>query len=380
MTQGHTQLDLSFDRRLLEDVFDSPDLRYVVIFMFIIRKELFNDLEDDDLQASFESLKALEEPTVGDLKKICDDDFLKKLFQYNVISNIKSYEVFQAKSDETKIKLVEGLTLTHEDISKEVEEIHIFMNEQYLERLIAPKIPEMTANRIHAALERLRAMMCPRSSVIHVLVHKYGDFYVLDDSLYNILETLGNPYQAIRVELLIRGMAQKYKEIDTSLTEALDQFDPNLSKSDMMNKFKTAKEKQKTDFLAYLVEKSRKLAHKYDPKFPEGQVPEIYLRWKTVLNALIALRLKFDELDAKFDTLRAYYSGKKQVMPYLTFIEKTTFDDEISEKVKALLVTARDELKSISEELEKYSKKDLKLLNLDYERAVLELGLEEETE
>ena len=99
-------------------------------------------------------------------------------------------------------------------------------------------------------------------------------------------------------------------------------------------------------------------------------MPPIYAHWKQTLNNLIQLRLDFDAIDSKLDKLRGYYSGKKQVMPYLKFIEKTLFDeDEIAETVKQTLLEARNDLKNISDELEKYDKKELKLMTLDYERS-----------
>ena len=77
MSENHTTLELEFDRELLEDVFDSPDLRYVLLYMFIIRKELFQDLIDDDLMESYELLADLEEPDCGDLRRICGSDLIK---------------------------------------------------------------------------------------------------------------------------------------------------------------------------------------------------------------------------------------------------------------------------------------------------------------
>jgi hypothetical protein len=140
-----------------------------------------------------------------------------------------------------------------------------------------------------------------------------------------------------------------------------------------------AKEKLKTDYVSFIIEKSRKLPAKFKPNFPKDKpIPDIYKKWKETLNALIKIKLDFDAIDEKLDTLRAYYSGKKQVMSYLKFIEKATYDeDELSEKIKAMMLSARNALKGVSEEIEKYSKKDLKLLNLDLERLIVDLPEEE---
>ena len=224
----HQKLNLEYDRQLFEDILDTPDLRYVVLYMFFIRKEVFNDLRDDALQDEFEAAVALKEPTVADIKRICSGDLLKNLFNFNLIANIKSYEAFMTKPETFKVRFADGLKLEHQNLTADEEEVHIFMNEVLLERVIANKIPEITQTRIHSALERLRAMMCPRSSMVHNLVQKYGDSYVLNDDLFDILEQIGNPYQALRLEILIRTMLQKYKEIGDQINELLEQFDSGI--------------------------------------------------------------------------------------------------------------------------------------------------------
>lgn len=381
MTENHKKLDMQFDRPLLEDVFDSPELRYVALYMFILRKELFKDLEDDELIEEFDRLFNTEELTVGDLKRNLSDELLKNLFQFHIITNIKNQDAIEQKADDFKIRLAPGIKIAHQELSIDEEEVHIFCQEPFLERIIASSIPEMTQTKIHGALERLRAMMCPRTTVIHELIHKYGEYYVLDDDFYYIIESLGNPFQALRIELLIRAMSEKYKDIESKIDEIMVQFDPELPKSTYMNKFKTAKEKNKSDYLGFLVEKSRKLPIKFKVKFPENEIPEPYKKWKESVNELVGLKLTFNEIDNKMDELRAYYSGKKQVMPYMKFIEKTTYDEDgISDKVKKLLVEARNSLKNIAEGIEKYPKKEMKILNLDIERMIVEQGLDEEEE
>lgn len=381
MAEGHTTLDLEYDRMLLEDVFDSPNLRYVSLYMYIIRKDLFQDLLDDDVIDQFETITALDEPTVEDMIRICTRDFIKALFQYKFITNIRSYKMFQSKGNDVKIRFAKGLNLTHDEISESEEEVHIFFNEVYLERVLAPIIPEMTQSRILESLERLRAMMCPKSSMIHELVHKYGDYYVIDDDFYYIIEEFGNPYQALRIELMIRAMSKKYKEIEGNINEILNQFEPSIVKAPIMKKLKQAKEKGKEDYVKYLVEKSRKktLPIKFRVEFPENEIPDNYIVWKKSLNQLIKFKLNFTDIDIKMDELRGFYSGKNQIMTYINFIQKSTYDeDNISEKIKNLLIDARNSLKEVSEKLENYPKKDMKLLNLDIERMIIEKGLDEE--
>ncbi|WP_457558390.1 hypothetical protein [Candidatus Harpocratesius sp.] len=385
MSLEHTTLDLDFDRPLLEDVFDAPDLRYVSLYMYIIRKELFEDMLNDDLLDSFEILLSLEEPTVEDLKKHCSSDFIKNLIQFHLITNIKSYQMLETKANHYKIRIAPGLKIAHESLNEEEEEIHIFMSESVIERIIAPIIPEMTQSKVLKALNRLRGMMCPRSSTIHALVHKYGDYWVLDDDFYYIIDELGNPFQALRIELMIRQMAQKYKEIRNRIDGCLSIFYSELPKAKVMKKFIQYQKKltQKTtsnvpDYYKILTQKSRKkiLPNKFQLEFESSEIPSIFNDWKKKLNTLIDLRIKFDNINVEMEKLQAYYSGKNQIMPYITFIQKSTFDeDDISSKIRDSLLDARNKLKYISHQLDQFSEKDLKILNLDLERFIIEKDL-----
>ena len=383
MSEEHTALELTFDRELLEDVFDMPDLRYVLLYMFIVRKELFQDLIDDDLMESFDLVMDLEEPDCGDLRRYCSSDLIKNFFQYHVVSNIRSYSAFLMKGDHVKLRLSPGIRLVHEEIDELEEEVHIFLKETYLERLITAAIPEMTQIRIHAALERLRAMMCPKTPVMHTLVHKYGEEWVLNDDLYYLIEELGNPFQALRIELMIRAMSVKYREVEVELDGILAQFDPNLPKAKWMGKLRkvpTTTLGTTSDYVAYLAKKSRKstLPIKFRVEFPPKEIPDLYSQWKLAVNTLIGLKLQFDAIDQKMNDLRAYYSGKNQVMPYLTFIEKTTYDDVLADRVKSLLLEARNALKTIKQGASVYPKKEMKLLNLTIERLIIDEGLDDD--
>ncbi|MHA1775388.1 MAG: hypothetical protein ACTSWC_01365 [Promethearchaeota archaeon] len=386
MPLEHTTLDLDYDRPLLEDVFDEPDLRYVSLYMYIVRRDLFQDMLDDDLLDSYESLLSLEDPTVGDLKRLCSNDFIKNLINFHLITNIKSFQVLEAKPNHHKIRMAPGLKIAHESLNQDEEEVHIFMTESVIERIIAPIIPEMTQTRIVKALKRLRGMMCPRTSVVHSLVHRYGDYWVLDDDYYYIIEELGNPYQALRIELMIRQMVAKYQEIQKRIDTLLSVFNPDLPKAKMMKKFIEAEKKSKDsaksskipNYLDYLIKKSRKksLPNKFQLEFTNRDIPEIYRQWKESFNLLIDLRLKFRTINEDMQKLQAYYSGKNQIMPYLTFIQKTTYDeDDISSKIRDSLITARNKLKYITQQLDQYSIKDLKMLNLDLDRYIIEEDL-----
>jgi len=478
MVEEHTELDIDMDKKLLEDVLDTPNLRYVALYMFSIRKRLFEDLLNDAIIEEFQIIMDLRVPTKSDLQRICSQLFIRRLIDFNIIKNVSDYEIYKIKPSDFKIRLEDGIKLAQEDISDEMVEVHIFCKERYLERLIRKDMPEITGTEIHKALERMRAMMCPVSSAVHELIHKYDEYYVLNDDFYYIIEDLGNPYQAIRIELMIRDMSDKYGEIERDLDKRLKQFHPDLTKAKILNKFRKIielkkkeialnglsskkgntnvsptnankkknkysknkheniensssvsnssssvsssddehnrskvlsksdilrKKKRKNkfesinvklkhiDFTEKLKDRMKKgtLPPKFNLEFErdlddgESQevIPPIYQKWKKALNDLVRLKLEFDIIDKDMDNLRRYYSGKNQIMPYMTFIQKATFnEDNIADTVRDLLLEARNKLKKISDGCDLYDVKDLKLLNLDLERKIIEEGWYEEEE
>ena len=70
--------------------------------------------------------------------------------------------------------------------------------------------------------------------------------------------------------------------------------------------------------------------------------------------------------------IKSYYSGKKKKNSYLDFIEKVSFnEDDIVNKIQDSLIKLREKLIKINNEISELTKKQVKLLNLDFERYVL---------
>ena len=70
--------------------------------------------------------------------------------------------------------------------------------------------------------------------------------------------------------------------------------------------------------------------------------------------------------------IKNYYTGKNKKYGYLEFIEKVSFnEDNIIDEIQNSLVALRKKLIDINNELTQLTKKDIKLLNLDYERYII---------
>ena len=56
----HTSLSIEYDKNLIEKVLDDIDMRYIVLFLYIIRNDLFHDLSDSKLIESYEKILILD--------------------------------------------------------------------------------------------------------------------------------------------------------------------------------------------------------------------------------------------------------------------------------------------------------------------------------
>ena len=79
-----------------------------------------------------------------------------------------------------------------------------------------------------------------------------------------------------------------------------------------------------------------------------------------------------EQLDEKILETKKYYLGKDKKFNYLDFIEKVSFnEDNIVNKIQNVLLKLREDLIEINKEIEGLTKKELKLLNIDYERYLI---------
>ena len=100
-----------------------------------------------------------------------------------------------------------------------------------------------------------------------------------------------------------------------------------------------------------------------------------YQQWITELLELLKIRYQMEQFDKKLIDLKSYYSGKNKKFSYLEFIEKVSFnEDGIVDHIQNSLIDHRKELVRINEQISKLTEKELKLLNLDYERLIIMSG------
>ena len=64
---------------MIESIFDSEINRYVLLYMFLVRSNVFIDLEDDEITKGFEDLYNLNEITVKDLVLVFSGEIIEPL-------------------------------------------------------------------------------------------------------------------------------------------------------------------------------------------------------------------------------------------------------------------------------------------------------------
>ncbi len=75
------------------------------------------------------------------------------------------------------------------------------------------------------------------------------------------------------------------------------------------------------------------------------------------------------QIEGELIELKRNYSGKNKKLKYLEFIERVTYNEEdLLDNIQKSLIEHRKDLVQINEVISKLTKKEIKLLNLDYER------------
>jgi hypothetical protein len=196
---------------------------------------------------------------------------------------------------------------------------------------------------------------------------------MLSDDLYRVLDQFGNIYQAIKIEVTIEGFYQRFKEILEKIEEYIDIFDPILNGKNVVKKINDAINENK-DIIKHLKDENIKLSDKFNFDNIDKSA-KIFNDWLTKLLNLLNYRFQITNIDDKLLEIKKYYSGKKKKCSYLEFIEKVSFnEDNIVNDIQDSLISLRKELIEINDQLSELTKKDVKLLNLDYEKFILTTG------
>ncbi|MHA2036430.1 MAG: hypothetical protein ACW98X_08340 [Promethearchaeota archaeon] len=359
----HKNLTLEDDEKLIENIMNDLEMRYIVLFLYVIRNDLLKDLSDNNLIESYERILVLDEIYKSNIVNFWEDEFVDVYIDLGLIKNIRSRREFDQKDNDFIIKLGEE-TITIEENTISVPDDSLFL-------IINKKFKDLTRRNFNLALTRLKGVRCEKTSVIHPLIFEIGDHdYTLSNDLFYILDQFGNIYQAIKIEITIEGFHQRFKEIEEKVDDFIKIFDPVLNTKPLLRKINNAITEDK-DIINYLKDEKVELPEKFNFGKISRENP-LFKSWNSQLISLLKLRYQMMQIEEKIVELKGKYSGKEKKFKYLEFVERVTYnEDNLLDDIQRSLVEYREELVKISEQISKVTKKEIKLLNLDYERLLI---------
>jgi len=359
----HKTLSLEYDKNLINKILDDIEMRYIVLFLYVVRNDLFKDLNDQEIIDSYERVLILDEVFKGNLLTFWKPSFLEIAVDLGLLRNIRSIREFEAKDDDFIVKLG--------DETIEITQNTIIVPEELIFAMIKKKFKFLTKRNFNLALTRLKGVRCEISTAIHPFIFEIGaNNYSLLDDLYYILDQFGNIYQAIKMEITIEGFYERFKEIKDEIEKFIKIFDPLLNTKNLIKKINKAIEENK-DIINYLKEEKIKLPDKFDIDHIRNDAP-ICKDWNSKLMQLLNFRYKMEIINDKLIKIKSYYSGKNKKYNYMEFIENVSFNENnIVDEIQDDLIALRREIIEINNTLSNFTEKDMKLLNLDYERFII---------
>jgi hypothetical protein len=299
----------------------------------------------------------------SNITKFWNKEFIEIYIDLGLIKNVRSLREFEQKEDDFIIKVgEETITIENDTISVPDDTLYLIINK---------KFKFLNRRNFNLALTRLKGVRCEKSNVIHSLILGIGEHdYTLPDDFYYILDQYGNIYQSIKIEITIEGFFQRFKETKEKLNGFVKIFDPVLNNKLVIKKINIAIEENK-DIIQYLKDEKVELSDKFNIDKIDATA-DIFKEWNSKLLSLMAYRNQLEDIDEKLMDLKKIYSGKEKKYSYLKFIEMISFNEEgIVDNIQKTLIELRKHLIKINENIDTFTEKELKLLNLDYERLII---------
>jgi len=359
----HNSLSLEVDKDLINKILEDTEMRYIIMFLYVIRNDLFDDLCNPNLIESYERILVLDEIYKDNVMKFWDKEFIDIIIDLGLFKNIRSLREFEQKEGDFLLKLGEE-TIT-------IENNVISVPDDTLYLMISKKFKSTTRRDFNLALMKLKGVSCQKTNTIHPFILEIGEHdYTISDDLYYVLDQYGNIFQAIKIELTIEGFLERYNEIKEKINQFIEIFDPILNSKPSIKLIHRAIQDNK-DIIDYLKEEKIKLSEKFNyEKIDKNN--DLLKDWTSKMNILFKSREKLDEIGKELDYLKSYYTGKNKRNTYLSFIEKVSFnEDNIVNKLQDELVNHREKVIEINDKLSDFNKKNLRLLNLDFERLLI---------
>ena len=217
----HNKLSLEYDRNLINTFLNNKKTKYIILYLYIIRKELFNNL-DHNLINSYEKILILDDIYKNNVELLWDPKFIDMVIDLGLFKNVRSRLEYDQKDGDFILRMGEN-TVT-------IEKNTILTPLNTLFNMILKRFKSLSQREFELGITQLKEVRCESTGIIHHFIYEVGENdYILSDDLYNILDQYGNIYQAIKIEPTADGLLLICKEILEKIANILNIFDPILN-------------------------------------------------------------------------------------------------------------------------------------------------------
>ena len=163
--EQHKQLSIEVDKNLINKVFENVEMRYILLYLYIVRNDMLKNLSDESWLNSFKRLMNLDEILKSDLELYSNKELTEILIDLRIIKNLRSLKELEKKEDDFLIKILEPIR---------IEENKIIVPENTLFPIISKNFTFLTKRNFHYAISRLKGIMCENSDVNHPFLFEIG--------------------------------------------------------------------------------------------------------------------------------------------------------------------------------------------------------------
>jgi len=316
----HKRLTLEYDRNLINSILNNINTKYTILYLYIIRKDLFNNL-DEEIIDKYEKVIILDDIYKDNVELFWNQDFIDKVIELGLFKNIRSRAEYDQKDGNFILKMGE-YTIT-------IEKNTIITPRDTLYNMISKRFKSVPHYDFELGLTKLKEVRCESTGAIHRFIYEVGDKeYVLSNDLYDLLDEFGNIYQAIKIEPTSDGLLQICKEIQDRIVNIVMIFDPILNNDQIIKKLTKALEINKKEEKIEIIEISLKI------KLLEKNIT------LTLSNSDFQILSNYKDemgiINKQLLEIKSNYSGNQE---YLRFLEKVPMEIET---IQETLIKIRD--------------------------------------
>jgi len=316
----HNKLSLEYDRNLINSILNNINTKYTILYLYIIRKDLFNNLYKDVIDR-YERVIMLDDIYKNNVELLWDQEFIEKIIDLGLFKNIRSHKEYDQKDGDFILKMGE-YTIT-------IEKNTILTPKDTLFHMISKRFKSLPQKDFELGLTKLKQVRCEVSGIVHHFIYEVGDNdYILSDDLYDILDQFGNIYQAIKIEPTSDGLLAICKEIKDRIVNIVMIFDPILNNDQIIKKLTKALEINKKEEKIEIIEISLKI------KLLDKNIT------LTLSNSdfqiLSNYKNEMEIINKQLLEIKSKYSGNQE---YLGFLEKIPMEIEA---IQETLIKIRD--------------------------------------